>query len=111
MPVLGTGKKNPRLPVWQSGIAPFFLDPWRGVHPAPEMEQPTTPQAGLLTSGSSYSLRLPVRRAASSGIRPVTGTLQVSSPATAAGPRSIETSFPFDPEGDLRLSHQLKERI
>jgi hypothetical protein len=48
---------------------------------------PTTVQAGLLTPGSSYWLRLPNQT--------VSDMMQRSSPVTAAGPSPICTRFPI----------------
>jgi hypothetical protein len=50
-------------------------------------------KAGLLAFGSLYYLRLPTR------LQPASGSLQISSPITAAGPLPILTGFPF------KLSH------
>ena len=58
---------------------------------SPRQQSPYTIQAGLLTSGLSYSLRLPDRIAKKN----VSGMIQVMIPVTAAGPSSIFTRFPF----------------
>lgn len=52
-------------------------------------------QAGFLTLGSTYSLRLPTLMHQSSG------TWQISSPITAAGPLPISTGFPIKPQWHL----------
>ncbi len=48
-------------------------------------------QAGFLAPGSTYFLPLPIVCGNNSG------SWQISSPVTAAGPRWIRTSFPFQP--------------
>jgi hypothetical protein len=54
-----------------------------------EASDSMTLQAGLLASGSSLGLRLPI--ISDSGI------MQRQSPVTATGPRRIYTVFPFKP--------------
>ena len=61
-----------------------------GRHPGPRGFRPDL-QAGLLTPGSSYTLRLPPKTAGESGI------WQGSSPVTAAGPCRLRTGFPIKP--------------
>jgi len=55
-------------------------------------------RAGLLTSGSSYRLRLPISLEQDSGL------LQVSSPVTAAGPCRFYTGFPIMPYMGTRIN-------
>ncbi len=93
-------KKNPWVRM-DPRIAPCFLDPWGAGRNASRRRRSQClvggrhgSQAGLLAPGSSYSLRLPTRRTGS-------GSMQVSSPVTAAGPRRTCTGFPFQPGGHL----------
>jgi len=58
-------------------------------------------QAGLLTLGSFYSPRLPVR------LGPDSGLLRCSSPITAAGPSPNLTGFPIM----LNLEHLILMNI
>ncbi len=71
------GKKNPRPSFGRLGILPAYT-----LHSLIlEDLSVKNIQAGFLTLGSSYSLRLPTLRQAQDS-----GLLQVSSPITAAGP-------------------------
>ena len=86
------GKKNPGSKTVDPGY-PFFIHRKRIIcaslkgHAAVHAGFALLVQAGLLTLGSSYRLRLP-------GL-PASGILQLSSPITAAGPSPNCTGFPF----------------
>lgn len=58
----------------------------------PEGTDERVVQAGLLTFGSSYKLRLPTLS------RKAVAVVQPSFPITAAGPFPIFTGFPFKPK-------------
>src|SRR6056297_4148269 len=78
-------KGNPRIVMIQR--FPFLSRDHLAFISAGEMNTRKA-QAGLLTSGSSYRLRLPGLSAS--------GILQLSSPTTAAGPSPIFTGFPIN---------------
>jgi hypothetical protein len=64
---------------------PFFILDVLLKHPFREVQRKSV-CSGLPASGSFYLLRLPIYSDS--------GTLQLSSPVTAAGPRRISTVFP-----------------
>jgi len=81
-------KKN-RIEKTRSGIALFIRRKIQLTGNAAVLAVVTmTVQAGLLTSGSSYKLRLPNHYE-------ISDMMQCSSPVTAAGPSSNCTRFPF----------------
>jgi hypothetical protein len=80
-------KKKSRTEKFDPGFPSFILRQTLG-HDAVHAAVTLSAQAGLLTFGSFYRLRLPIPLKQASGI------LQLSSPITAAGPSPILTEFP-----------------
>lgn len=75
------------------GISLFHPSGLLAVMPCwPEGTDARVAQAGLLTFGSSYKLRLPTLS------REAVASMQPSFPITAAGPFPIFTGFPFKPK-------------
>lgn len=83
---LSEPKKNPGSKKIDPGL-PFFISDAKMRFDAVHVAVTQYVQAGLLTFGSSYRLRLPGLSAS--------GIMQLSSPNTAAGPSPIFTRFPI----------------
>ncbi len=102
MIVVWPGNKNPRTDYLDPGITLFILKIRCLIY---VREDKTAVQAGLLTLGSFYRLRLP-------GIT-ASGMLQLSFPITAAGPSPTLTGFPvrlyMEHLNYFFLNHQCKE--